>query len=253
MIIISNATIYYSTNAKDFTVDEWTMMLQDKDCFTPILLEAIYVLVLEMAGKGSAKQISNITGRSYQAYNVSMSQTVKRLRKKGYEIVEDIREGSNKERYWSHFFKGYYEKELFIWEVRDTLQEAFMKYKKNVDRDSIRIQNDQIVNEYEPIEGARRQRIHYQIERNSEIVTIAKKKFIKDYGELFCEACGFSFSKTYEIDYIEAHHILPLYKGERRTKETDLIMLCANCHRAIHNKKWNDRPIDEFLIYMKKL
>ena len=54
-----------------------------------------------------------------------------------------------------------------------------------------------------------------------------------------------------EIEFIEAHHILPLYMGKGRTRKIDLIMLCANCHRAVHNKKWNDKPIDEFLEYMK--
>ncbi|WP_368993916.1 HNH endonuclease [Caldifermentibacillus hisashii] len=74
---------------------------------------------------------------------------------------------------------------------------------------------------------------------------------MEKHGELFCEACNFSFNKIYEIDFIEAHHILPLHKGKRVTKKIDLIMLCANCHRAVHNKKWNDKPIDDFLEYMK--
>ena len=67
--------------------------------FCSCLLEDIYVLVVEMDGKGSAKQISEITGRAYQVYNSSMAQTVKRLRKKGYTIVADVREDNNKERF----------------------------------------------------------------------------------------------------------------------------------------------------------
>lgn len=242
---------YYPTNAKNYTVDEWILMLQEKDCFTPFLQEAIYVLVFEMDGKGSAKQISEITGRPYQVYNTSMAQTVKRLRKKGYTFETDLRNKSKKERYWSHFFNGYYEKELFIWEVKDSLQEAFMKYIGKFDRDDALTYDNEIANEYETIEGMKRHRTHYQIERNSKIINIAKKEFIKKHGELFCEACNFSFEKTYEIEFIEAHHILPLYMGKRRTRKIDLIMLCANCHRAVHNKKWNDKPIDEFLEYMK--
>ena len=73
---------YYPTNAQNFTTDEWIYMLQENSGFTPVLLEALYVLIIEMEGKGSAKQISEITGRSYQVYNSSMAQTVKRLRKK---------------------------------------------------------------------------------------------------------------------------------------------------------------------------
>ena len=87
---------YYPTNAKNYTVDEWILMLQEKDCFTPFLQEAIYVLVFEMDGKGSAKQISEITGRPYQVYNTSMAQTVKRLRKKGYTFETDLRNKSKK-------------------------------------------------------------------------------------------------------------------------------------------------------------
>ncbi|MDK6863970.1 HNH endonuclease [Nosocomiicoccus ampullae] len=226
-------------------------MLQEKDCFTPFLQEAIYVLVFEMDGKGSAKQISEITGRPYQVYNTSMAQTVKRLRKKGYTFETDLRNKSKKKRYWCHFFNGYYEKELFIWEVKDSLQEAFMKYIGKFDRDDALTYDNELANEYETIEGMKRHRTHYQIERNSKIINIAKKEFIKKHGELFCEACNFSFEKTYEIEFIEAHHILPLYMGKRRTRKIDLIMLCANCHRAVHNKKWIDKPIDEFLEYMK--
>lgn len=97
----------------------------------------------------------------------------------------------------------------------------------------------------------RRHRIHLQIERNPEMIKHAKKDFIKKYGALFCEACNFSFKKIYGFDYIEAHHILPLYKGERVTRKTDLMMLCANCHRAIHSKEWNNKPIDKFLEHME--
>lgn len=242
---------YYPTNAQNFTIDEWMNMLQENSGFTPVLLEALYVLIIEMEGKGSAKQISEITGRSYQAYNSSMVQTVKRLRKKGYTFVADVRKNSKKERYWSHFFKGYYERELFIWEVKDTLEEAFMKYMGKFERGGIHIYDNEIANEYEIVEGMRRHRIHYQIERNSEIINLAKREFIEKHGELFCEACNFSFNKIYEIDFIEAHHILPLHKGKRVTRKIDLIMLCANCHRAVHHKKWNDKPIDDFFEYMK--
>ncbi|WP_368993782.1 hypothetical protein NSQ45_04450 [Caldifermentibacillus hisashii] len=152
---------YYPTNAQNFTIDEWIYMLQENSGFTPVLLEALYVLIIEMEGKGSAKQISEITGRSYQVYNSSMAQTVKRLRKKGYAFVADVRKNSKKERYWSHFFKGYYERELFIWEVKDTLEEAFMKYMRKFDVGGIHTHDNEVANEYETVEGMRRHRIHY--------------------------------------------------------------------------------------------
>lgn len=58
-----------------------------------------------------------------------------------------------------------------------------------------------------------------------------------------CQGCGFDFEKTYgEIgrDYIEVHHVKPLCEGEGSVPinaETDLICVCANCHRMIHRRK----------------
>ncbi len=55
-----------------------------------------------------------------------------------------------------------------------------------------------------------------------------------------CEACDFNFKKFYgseSANYIETHHIEPLSFSELEAKETsinDLLVLCANCHAAIH-------------------
>lgn len=55
------------------------------------------------------------------------------------------------------------------------------------------------------------------------------------HGEITCEACGFSFERTYDADYIECHHLTPLHvSGETSTRLDDLALLCANCHRMIH-------------------
>lgn len=245
---------YYPTNAQSFTVDEWLMMLQEDDCFSPILIEAVSILVFEMGGRGSAKQISEITGRPYQNYNRSMALTVKKLRNKGYMFVKDMRKRSGIERYWSHFFNGYYKDKRFIWQVKDNLHIAMTKFMNHNHKGEKgdAIVNSETENKVGVVEGTRRMRIHYQIERNAVIVDSAKREFEQKNGSLFCEVCNFSFKKSYGIDYIEAHHVLPLYMGERITKGIDLMMLCANCHRAVHSKKWNNKPIDYFIEYMKK-
>ncbi|WP_232084155.1 HNH endonuclease [Arthrobacter sp. SO5] len=53
-----------------------------------------------------------------------------------------------------------------------------------------------------------------------------------------CEVCSFDFGAVYGIrgrDFIEVHHVLPLYvSGETKTKLSDLALLCSNCHRMIH-------------------
>lgn len=63
--------------------------------------------------------------------------------------------------------------------------------------------------------------------------------FQREHGRLFCELCSMNFRKSYpflERDIIEVHHILPLSALSSATKIElqDLMLLCANCHTAIH-------------------
>lgn len=60
----------------------------------------------------------------------------------------------------------------------------------------------------------------------------------KQHDNYVCGICGFDFSKTYGQlgnDFAEAHHIVPLKTNdkERTTTITDLITVCANCHRML--------------------
>lgn len=66
-----------------------------------------------------------------------------------------------------------------------------------------------------------------------------------------CAACGFSFADVYGDlgkDFIEVHHVTPLSVagGEINVSaDTDLVCLCANCHRMIHRKKSGIMSVDE--------
>ncbi|RXJ72033.1 hypothetical protein CS022_18130 [Veronia nyctiphanis] len=90
--------------------------------------------------------------------------------------------------------------------------------------------------EYSSDETRKAVRTHIVRERDPVLVKQAKAKFIETHGELFCEACGFKFSELYGFDYAEAHHKVPLSKlrAGKKTKITDLAILCANCHVAVH-------------------
>lgn len=64
----------------------------------------------------------------------------------------------------------------------------------------------------------------------------------KHHGHLICECCGFDFAAHYALDndddYIEIHHRTPFSQTEGAHEvdaETDLVPLCANCHRMIHH------------------
>ncbi|MDD6455396.1 MAG: HNH endonuclease [Lachnospiraceae bacterium] len=81
-------------------------------------------------------------------------------------------------------------------------------------------------------------------ERNAEL----REKAIKIHGHT-CEICGFNYLNYYgEVgkDYIEVHHIKPLYQGERfPNPQTDMISVCANCHRMLHRNKYSTLSPEE--------
>jgi 5-methylcytosine-specific restriction protein A len=91
---------------------------------------------------------------------------------------------------------------------------------------------DQVVKE------VRRYKMHQRIERNS-----STAKLVKKHHGYVCQACCFDFESHYGSlgrEYIEAHHLQPLYKLEEGVTikyniATDFAVLCANCHRMIHH------------------
>lgn len=83
-------------------------------------------------------------------------------------------------------------------------------------------------------EGDRFFRRHLARERNSKAIQVKKANAVRP---LTCEICCFRFDERYEnaADFIECHHLLPLACGGARvTRQDDLILVCANCHRVIH-------------------
>lgn len=68
---------------------------------------------------------------------------------------------------------------------------------------------------------------------------------------LSCMACGFNFKQVYgEIGdgFIEVHHVKPLHTIDEEVAvnpETDLVCLCANCHRMIHSRRGSILSIEE--------
>ena len=71
-----------------------------------------------------------------------------------------------------------------------------------------------------------------------------------------CMACGFNFEEFYgEIGkgFIEVHHVVPLAKaGETETSpETDVVVLCANCHRMVHRLRGVCLSLKEIRKYVR--
>ncbi len=69
-----------------------------------------------------------------------------------------------------------------------------------------------------------------------------RSRAIEIHGEK-CVVCGFDFGRVYGargIGFIEVHHNKPLHTvdGEHVVDpETDLMPVCANCHRMLHRRK----------------
>lgn len=96
-------------------------------------------------------------------------------------------------------------------------------------------------NDAAALEGARIEKLCRGYSRSIQIRKLKVQELSAHGRELSCEVCGFSFKGAYGDrgeGYIEIHHIVALSEsGERSTTTTDLIGLCANCHRIMHRKK----------------
>jgi 5-methylcytosine-specific restriction protein A len=84
--------------------------------------------------------------------------------------------------------------------------------------------------------------VHKRRERSPSLVRKKKAAVMEAAGVLACEVCGFDFANTYGdlgAGFAECHHIIPLSElnSARRTKLTDLAIVCANCHRMLHRSK----------------
>lgn len=80
---------------------------------------------------------------------------------------------------------------------------------------------------------------------------------IKEHG-VICKACGFDFEAVYGErgkEYIEIHHIQQLSGLEEPAEinpRTDLIPLCANCHRMIHRKKDEVLTVEQLIEILER-
>jgi len=72
---------------------------------------------------------------------------------------------------------------------------------------------------------------------------------------LDCMACGFNFGKAYGplgAGFIEVHHVVPLADVGKSVTDpaTDLVVLCANCHRMVHREQGLCLSLDELKAHL---
>lgn len=123
--------------------------------------------------------------------------------------------------------------------VQNTLWNAFLPHlNKKADLQFLELDIELRNEELALLEGKEREVLSKHIirERKSELV-IQKKNISPEI--LSCECCSFNFYSNYGEHgkgYIECHHRVPIHKGERITKLSDLALVCSNCHRMLHRK-----------------
>lgn len=80
-------------------------------------------------------------------------------------------------------------------------------------------------------EGGRKFVTHLVAERNAAIV-----KELKKSKKWECEICEENFNTKYGVDYIEAHHKIPIsnYSTDAIVTLDHFALLCPNCHKAVH-------------------
>ena len=91
-------------------------------------------------------------------------------------------------------------------------------------------------------EGRTLEQIHKQKERSSKVIKLAKESAKDRAGKLVCEVCEFNFADCYGdlgVNYIEAHHTLPVSELEEGhvTRIEDIALVCSNCHKMLHRRR----------------
>lgn len=90
------------------------------------------------------------------------------------------------------------------------------------------------------IEGAKKTITINAYERDPKAKRICKNHYMKKYGRIMCQVCGFDFGQVYGPEYsnkIHIHHIVPVSEiGEKYVVDpiNDLIPVCPNCHMVLH-------------------
>jgi 5-methylcytosine-specific restriction endonuclease McrA len=151
------------------------------------------------------------------------SDFTKRLYKESLEkVLETV-----PEEYENDFYRGYH----WNCEVIERIRNA-SKHEINWDEETVQEETAGTT------EGKRTVYYTTKYERSSK----NREAAIRIHGTK-CMICGFDFEQKYgELGkgYIEVHHIKPLATLEQEVvinPETDLICVCANCHRMLHRFK----------------
>ncbi|MCQ1537303.1 HNH endonuclease [Methanosarcina sp. KYL-1] len=227
----------------DITVEEWKSMLQNPKIFDKASLDMVSKWYDEIDHRATtqaimAKYPSNLKKSPYNGIVKGLTQRIlKHLDR--FEVIGTTGKKSVFIVPFEGWYEDYKEGNHFVWKLRDELVQALEELEM-VDKQEFPSEKQELTSYLVENRPDGKIRVCYttQYERNS----INRRNAITIHGTV-CQACGFDFEKTYgEIGkgYIEVHHIKPLSEEKCDVEinpETDLICVCANCHRIIHKRK----------------
>lgn len=141
-----------------------------------------------------------------------------------------------------------------VWGIISEYSDLNVKEYKQIFDDLIGIQESESEHKTGKTEGGKKIVTSSKYERQPSV----RKDAIDIHG-FECAACGFNFEEHYGDwgkGFIEVHHLKPLSenKGDETetNPQTDLVVLCANCHRMVHRKKGITLSIEELKEKIKK-
>ncbi|NBC82870.1 MAG: hypothetical protein GVY19_05760 [Bacteroidetes bacterium] len=126
------------------------------------------------------------------------------------------------------------QKQKFIWSLFNDIDTSLFNNIPTIEDERFDI------DDYTAQEGRERTilKLHKFRERDPKIIAKAKAK---TENRFYCEVCLFNFETQYPnlgSGFIECHHKKPISEGDvRETQVKDLAIVCANCHRMLHNSK----------------
>jgi hypothetical protein len=141
-----------------------------------------------------------------------------------------------------------------VWKVISKYTDASYKISSVIFNDLIAEDTASSDSDKTRTEGEVRVRISKTIERNAKL----RQKALEIHG-YSCQVCGFNFEKYYGRwgkTFAEVHHVKPLaeLRGKKMITDpkSDLVVLCANCHKMIHRKKGITLSVDELKAKLQK-
>ena len=230
----------------DITVDEWKEMLQDPRIFTGSAMDMVLKWYHEPDHRATHKAIMEkyqiaLKGTPFNGIVNGLSTRI--LKHLNRFTVKGVHCKQSK---FSIPFYGryvdYVEGNDFEWKLRDELAQAMEELHLSEAPPLAAI--DEALTSYAASpastkeEGKRLQIYTTRYERNP----VNREAAIALHGTT-CQACGFNFERFYGPlgrHYVEVHHVKPLsLAGEPAAPDpqSDLVCLCANCHRMIHRNK----------------